>query len=222
MKRARIAVTLVAFFSLFRCASQTRLAPEIRQRVQERHTGSIVALKISCYYGDFYDENERWLLSPYPFSDTSHIADRSGQPIHPSGLEPVDAPPLAGRTSYILVLPSDIDTEDGFEAAIARRFGQQADVMRWLDRRDPRVQVAIKHKDVTPGMNEEELTAAMGIPQRWFHEGGADRAEVAWYGSREVWLVNGKVTEVREARAVAGAKPPEDSGSPSDPVPDGT
>lgn len=261
MKRALIAVTLIAFFSLFRCASQTRLAPEIRQRVQERHTGSIVALKMSCYYGDFYDENERWLLSPYPFSDTSDIADRSGQPIHPSGqrgivpagstfritriefpdmsamttrmlmtprynpwvyLEPVDAPPLAGRSSYILVLPSDIDTEDGVEAAIARRLGQQADVKRWLDRRDPRVQVAIKHKDATPGMTEEELTAAMGIPQRWFHEGGADRAEVAWYGSREVWLVKGKVTEVREARAVAGAKAPEAPTSPTDTVPDGT
>ena len=40
-------------------------------------------LRQTCYYGDLYDENQRFLLSPYPFAETSHIVDTHGQPLHP-------------------------------------------------------------------------------------------------------------------------------------------
>ncbi|MEO0811781.1 MAG: hypothetical protein AAFY60_02880 [Myxococcota bacterium] len=85
MKHVVLALAALAFVSLFHCAAQTRLAPEIRQSIQRRHVGKVVALKTSCFYGDLYDENERWLLSPYPFQDTYHIVDTDGLPIHPQG-----------------------------------------------------------------------------------------------------------------------------------------
>ena len=42
-----------------------------------------VELKHSCFFGDLYGENELWLLSPYPFSETSHMSDLDGNAIHP-------------------------------------------------------------------------------------------------------------------------------------------
>lgn len=83
-KFLHVSVASLAFVGLFHCASQTRLAPEVRAGVQSRHEGAIVALKSSCYFGDLYDENELWLLSPYPFAETYHIVDTKGAPIHPA------------------------------------------------------------------------------------------------------------------------------------------
>ncbi len=65
------------------CASSQRLSANSVQALQMRHQGRVVELRHSCYYGDLYDDNDRWLLSPYPFAGTSHIVDLHGQPLHP-------------------------------------------------------------------------------------------------------------------------------------------
>ncbi len=242
MKHALPVAATIAFISLFHCAGQTRLAPEIRASIQGRHVGKVVALKTSSYYGDLYDENERWLLSPYPFADTYHIVDTDGAPIHPTGqrgiapagstfritriefpdmaamaqrmlttprynpwvyLEPVDGPSLEGRSAFIVVLPMDLETEAGVETALAERFGSADGVSVWLSERSPTIRAAIKHKDAKAGMSEEELRAAWGQPMLWFQENDHGGAKVAWYRSKEVWMVDGKVTEVRDGRDVA-------------------
>lgn len=75
----------LGFLTLWHCASQTRLPPTARAQISARHTGNVVELRTSCYFGELYDENELWLLSPYAFADTSHIVDLKGEPIHPQG-----------------------------------------------------------------------------------------------------------------------------------------
>lgn len=253
MKHALPLAAIVAFVSLFHCAAQTRLAPEIRQSIQRRHVGKVVALKTSSYYGDLYDENERWLLSPYPFADTYHIVDTDGAPIHPGGqrgivpagstfrirkiefpdmaamarrmlttprynpwvyLEPVDAPPLAGRGAFIAVLPMDLETEAGVEEALAARFGPADEIAAWLAERAPTVRAAIKHKDALTGMTEAELRAAWGQPMLWFLENDHGGAKVAWYRSKEVWMLDGKVTDIRDGREVAPESQPATGESP--------
>lgn len=67
------------------CASQTRLPARVRIELGARHAGRTVELRQSCYYGDLYDENERWLLSPHPFDSIHHIVDTDGAPIQPKG-----------------------------------------------------------------------------------------------------------------------------------------
>jgi hypothetical protein len=71
--------------SLAACAAQTEMPPVAQASIESHYQNSTVALKVSCYYGDLYDENEKWLLSPYAFSETSHIVDLAGAPIHPPG-----------------------------------------------------------------------------------------------------------------------------------------
>ena len=67
------------------CAAQTQMPHADIAVVQAHYRNMPVALKVSCYYGDLYDENEKWLLSPYPFAETSHLVDLHGAPIHPQG-----------------------------------------------------------------------------------------------------------------------------------------
>lgn len=245
MRLVPILAVALAFVALWRCASQTRIPPQVRSAISARHAGKIVELRHSSYFGDLYDENEKWLLSPYPFADTHHIVDLDGKPIHPSGqkgiapagtrfvvqqiefpdasamakrmlttprynpwvyLTPADGERLSldGRKAFILLLPMDLDTEEGVEAALAKALAPEGEITTWLGTRRPTVRVAIDHKDVIPGMSRDELFAAWGEPPMWFveqHEG--KEARVAWYTSKEVWLVEEAVTEVKEARAVA-------------------
>lgn len=65
------------------CASQTALPAEVRAGIQERFTGQTVELRQSCFFGDLYDDNTKWLLSPHAFDHTHHIVDWHGKPIHP-------------------------------------------------------------------------------------------------------------------------------------------
>ncbi|MEO0811780.1 MAG: hypothetical protein AAFY60_02875 [Myxococcota bacterium] len=123
-------------------------------------------------------------------------------------LSPVDGPTLGDRSAFVIVLPMDLETEAGVEQALAERFGNVDDVTSWLSKRAPTVQAAIKHKDANVGMTEDELRAAWGAPMLWFKENDHGGAKVAWYRSREVWLVDGKVTEVRDAREVAPESQP--------------
>jgi hypothetical protein len=68
------------------CATQTHLSAAIRSGLSQQHVGSVVQLRASCFYGDLYDENDLWLLSPYTFASTSHIVDLKGLPLHPQKL----------------------------------------------------------------------------------------------------------------------------------------
>jgi hypothetical protein len=74
-----------ALILLVSCATQTKLPGPIRAAISARHMARTIELRQSCYYGELYDENEKWLLSPYPFSETYHIVDLDGAPIHPRG-----------------------------------------------------------------------------------------------------------------------------------------
>lgn len=80
---ARHVCTALLLLGTLACASQTKLPPEVRTAIDHRHEGHLAELRRSYYYGDLYDENEKWLLSPYPFADTYHIVDNMGAPIHP-------------------------------------------------------------------------------------------------------------------------------------------
>lgn len=239
-------VVALAFLTLWRCAAQTRIPPQARSQISQRHKGTTVELRESCYYGELYDENELWLLSPYPFADTSHIVDLNGAPIHPTGqkgiipagtrfvIERVEFPDtsalahrmlttprynpwvylspapeetrvsLEGRRGFIALLPVELETEQQVEDALAANFAPEGDVQRWLGSRRPTVRVAIEHKNVIEGMSRDELYAAWGTPPMWFIEQSPKgQARVAWYTSKEVWLIGDTVSEVKDGRAVA-------------------
>jgi hypothetical protein len=251
---ASLAVALAA------CASQTNLPGPVRAAISERHSGRTVELRVSMYFGDLYDDNEKWLLSPYPFAETYFIVDTHGAPIHPGGqrglfpagarfvvqrVEFPDVPAMAtrmlttprynpwvyltpapgtvapeGRRAFILVLPPDLDTEAAAEAAVAAALAPEGEMKKWLESRRPTVRVAIEHKEVVPGMTLEELNASLGTPLRWFADttSSGARARVAWYPSREVWLVDGAVvTEVKPGRKLDSTVPPTGSAAAPDP-----
>jgi hypothetical protein len=65
------------------------------------------------HYGDLYDENEKWLLSPYPFADTFHIVDTKGAPIHPKGQRGI----IPAGTSFLVYRVEFPDV-----AALAKRM----------------------------------------------------------------------------------------------------
>jgi hypothetical protein len=126
------------------------------------------------------------------------------------------------RAAFILLLPMDMETRDQVEAALEELVAPVGEVTSWLAERPPTVQVAIRHKDAIVGMTEAELVAALGKPKRWFadsHDG--KRARVAWYPSREAWLVSNSVVAVEAARdparrsaAGGGTEPQESAGDP--------
>ncbi len=65
------------------CAAPMALSPAQRDALVAHNQSAHLELKISCYYGDLYDDNEKWLLSPYPFAQTSHIVDLQNRDMHP-------------------------------------------------------------------------------------------------------------------------------------------
>ena len=65
------------------CATQMHLPRSVRVAIEDHYENHVVELRQSVYYGDLYDENEQWLVSPHPFESTFHIVDLDGNPIHP-------------------------------------------------------------------------------------------------------------------------------------------
>ena len=224
------------------CASESKLSEPIRAAVLQRHTGRIVELRQSSYYGDLYDENEKWLLSAHPFADTYHIVDLNGVPIHPKvqrGIVPagtrfvvetIEFPdrwnmakrmlttprynpwvylrvvPHQARIPdnsklFVIVLPSDLASEEAVEAALTKDLAPEGKVSTWLAARRPTVQAAIKDKQAIAGMTLEELSVSLGAARRWFVENGAaGQQRVAWYPEQEVWLSGDTVSDVKPSR----------------------
>ncbi|MBI5508558.1 MAG: hypothetical protein HY903_07380 [Deltaproteobacteria bacterium] len=106
-------LTTTLLLLLCSCASQTRIPAPVRAAISARHLGRAVELRHSCYYGDLYDENEKWLLSPYPFAETYHIVDLDGAPIHPHGQRGV----IPAGTPFVI---KEIEFPD--TAALAKRM----------------------------------------------------------------------------------------------------
>lgn len=238
------------------CAAQTKIPEAARVQLAARHAGQVVELRASCYYGDFYDENQHWLLSPYPLDATSHINDLDDKPIHPqnqrgivpagtqfivdlvefpAGLAlaqrmfttprnnpwvymrpaPTETRAPASTKAFIWVLPTDLDTPEAFDAALAQGLAPQGEVSKWLGSVRPTVRVAIDNKDILAGMTLRELTASQGEPMHWYIDArGKDRAQVAWYPTREAWLINDVVVDIKPSRAV-GATPPAPAAAPT-------
>lgn len=244
--------------TLLGCASQTRVPLPIRQALNDRHKNETVELRQSCYYGDLYDENEKWLLSPRPFAETYHIVDTKGAPIHPknqAGIIPAGAKfvvdriefpdfkamtarmltspryhtwvyltPAADntqtpreRTFFILLLPMDLETETSVEESFGKLVAPVGAVTRWLTSLRPTARVAVEHKDVITGMTLTEVVASQGEPERWFYDADAvGRLAVAWYPSRELWLRDNTVIEIRPARHAPPAAVPVPAPAPTD------
>jgi hypothetical protein len=236
------------FFVLTGCASYTNMPEPTRIALDLRYKNRKVELKQSCYYGDLYDENEKFLLSPYPFDEVFHIVDLKNEPIHPKGqrgiipagtlfvITAVEFPDWSAMSrrmlttprynpwvylklapestgfptdrSYILVLPMGFDTEQAMEAEIARVLAPDGEMKRWLGKLQPTVRVAVEHKDVAPGMTSAEMEAAWGRPRKWLDDG---TAKVGWYPSKEVWIVDDKVTEIKASRTLENAPTPKAS-----------
>lgn len=68
-------------------AGCSHLAPwpqEVRSTVASAHVGRTFELRHTQVVGEMYDDNERDLLSPYPFTEVFHHVDLAGSPIHPT------------------------------------------------------------------------------------------------------------------------------------------
>lgn len=80
-----VATAIFVLTSVAACASRTALPLSVRSAMENRYEGHVVELRRSCYYGELYDDNDKWLLTPYPFKHVYHIVDFDGEPIHPEG-----------------------------------------------------------------------------------------------------------------------------------------
>lgn len=225
------------------CAGPSALSGGDRGAFNARYAHTEVELKVSCYYGDLYDDNEKWLLSPYPFAHTSHIVDLHGAPIHPKNQQgilpagtrftvdqvefpggfanvtrmlttprfnpwmvlqriPQEASPQNNKP-FVMVLPGEDAPTATLTAHVDQMLGPVGSVQAWLATVRPTVAVAIRHKELVPGMNPTEMNASMGPPLRWFREpatADAPAAQVAWYPVLEAWLVGDAITQIKPPR----------------------
>jgi hypothetical protein len=65
------------------CGHGTTLAPDGRRIVAEQYIGHRFEVRHTSVIGDLYDDNERELISPYPFDEVFHQVDLLGAPMHP-------------------------------------------------------------------------------------------------------------------------------------------
>jgi hypothetical protein len=94
---------ILILFACVGCASYTKMPEKSRVALDLRYKNRKVELKSSCYYGDLYDENEKFLLSPYPFDDVFHLVDLDNAPIHPKGqrgIVPAGTPFVIDRIEF--------------------------------------------------------------------------------------------------------------------------
>lgn len=55
-----------------------------RRVLEEQYVGKVFEVRHTSVIGDLYDDNERELISPYPFDEVFHQVDLRGMPMHPS------------------------------------------------------------------------------------------------------------------------------------------
>ena len=81
----KLSLMLVALMFASSCASHTNIPSHVRTAIEDFHAGRVMELRQSCYYGDLYEDTDKWLLSAHAFDSVHHIVDLDGNPIHPTG-----------------------------------------------------------------------------------------------------------------------------------------
>ncbi|MFH1811723.1 MAG: hypothetical protein ABIJ09_23490 [Pseudomonadota bacterium] len=100
---------------------------------------------------------------------------------------------------HVWVLPTTVRSMDAIRASLEALLSAEP-LDPWLARRSEAARLAIFEKRAEQGLSTEELTAALGLPEtlhRSFE--GEQRIERALFGGTEVTLVDGVVTEIRDA-----------------------
>lgn len=197
------------------CASQTHLTPSVRARVSTEHHGRVVESRQSSYWGDFYDENELWLLSPYPFADLHDLEDLNGAPIRPKrqrGILPagtrfeitrVEFPDLRAMSQRMLTTPR-------YHPWVYLRLAGETDArllarpafvmllprsMRTYDE----VEAAIDERfapegTMGPWMNQRRPSIAAAIRHKEVVHGMSTVELIAAFGAPRAWLDEGTST----------------------------
>ena len=65
------------------CGHSPTLGPKERRIAAEQYVGQCFEVRHTSVIGDLYDDNERELISPYPFDEVFHQVDLLGAPMHP-------------------------------------------------------------------------------------------------------------------------------------------
>jgi hypothetical protein len=244
--RGRLSWLTWAFILLASCSHHSLITGPMRRTLAQQYVGQTFELRHTGVVGDLYDDNERELLSPYPFDEVFASVSLAGVPIHPShprALLPAgtqvtivaigypDAHTLFSRMlatprhaiwlqlqivplhpdrvqvhrpPLILPLGAHAQSVASVDAAIARYLAPNHEVSSWLQGRNPKIAVAIAHKEIQSGMQVTELEAAYGPPWRWFVDKLPDQSavRVAWYPKIEVWLQDQTVIATHPSRPI--------------------
>lgn len=101
------------------CGHGQGIAQPSRRVLEEQYVGHVFEVRHSSVIGDLYDDNERELISPYPFDEIFHQVNLQGTPMHPAhprALVPagtavritaIDHPGAASWTKRMLATPRD-------------------------------------------------------------------------------------------------------------------
>ena len=166
------AVRLCWLLGLSACASSISLYNPLQSTLTKRYQGQIFELRQSCYYGQLYDENELWMLSPKRFEALDYIEDMEHQIIRPSH-EPRGIMPSGAR-----LLIQRIELPDAL--ALSRRMLRTPRFNPWvyvepveqdLHERRQRPFVIILPQDVSSEVQAEKALAQILAPDgqmsRW-------------------------------------------------------
>lgn len=155
------------------CAAQAKINDHVRAAIEGKYAGRTVELRQSMYFGDLYDENERWLLSPYPFAQTYHINDLHDRPIHPQ----VERGIIAAATKFVV---KKIEYPD-----FATMLGRMLTTPRY------NTWVYLQVLPDQPGVPINAKTFVLVLPPDLSEEGTLDRAiadSLAAEGDVQAWL----------------------------------
>ena len=113
------------------------------------------------------------------------------------------------RQPFVLLVSAELDDPEVRKAAIDRWLAPVGETTSWLQTRSSRAQQAIALKAPYPGMQQDELIAAMGPPKAWIAEQGQKGQQmVAWYPHAEAWMDGSLVVSLQQQRPLASQQPP--------------
>jgi|MDSW01.2.fsa_nt_gb hypothetical protein len=113
----KAALTSLLLMATISCTSHTQIPSHVRTAIEQFHNGRVMELRQSSYYGDLYDDTDKWLLSAHAFDSVHHIVDFDGKPIHPTGqkgivpagtrflIEKIEFPDTLALTTRMLTSP---------------------------------------------------------------------------------------------------------------------